>query len=86
MIVGASALLAILRVEQKAAAWSDQATIVIDGSRDPIVSRRFDDLLPSLFWKEHRTPRKAQSRRLLCLRSCKERRLATPFQGERLRD
>lgn len=61
MIVDASALLAILRVEPDAPdyaraieAASDrrisaanflEAAIVIDGSRDPIASRRFDDLL-----------------------------------------
>ena len=61
MIVDTSALLAILRDEPEAAACARaiesvpirrisaanflEAAIVIDGSRDPIVSRRFDDLL-----------------------------------------
>ena len=61
MIVDSSALLAILRDEPEAAACAqriEEATsrrisaanfletaIVIDGSRDPIASRRFDDLV-----------------------------------------
>ncbi|MGA2183268.1 MAG: type II toxin-antitoxin system VapC family toxin [Bryobacteraceae bacterium] len=61
MIVDTSALLAILRDEPEAAACARaiesvpirrisaanflEAAIVLDGSRDPIVSRRFDDLL-----------------------------------------
>ena len=61
MIVDTSALLAILRDEPEAATCARaiesvsirrisaanflEAAIVIDGSRDPIVSRRFDDLL-----------------------------------------
>ena len=61
MIVDSSALLAILRNESDARAYATalaQATnsqisaanylesaIVIDGSRDPILSRRFDDLV-----------------------------------------
>lgn len=61
MIVDTSALLAILRDEPEAAACARaiesvsirrisaanflEAAIVIDGSRDPIVSRRFDDLV-----------------------------------------
>lgn len=61
MIVDTSALLAILRDEPEAAACARaiesvpvrrtsaanflEAAIVIDGSRDPIVSRRFDDLI-----------------------------------------
>ncbi|MHB1551896.1 MAG: type II toxin-antitoxin system VapC family toxin [Vulcanimicrobiaceae bacterium] len=61
MIVDASALIAILRDEPEALSCADaienasirrisaanyvEAAIVIDGSRDPIASRRFDDLL-----------------------------------------
>ena len=61
MIVDTSALIAILRDEPEAAACARaiaaaphcrisaanflEAAIVIDGSRDPIASRRFDDLL-----------------------------------------
>lgn len=61
MIVDTSALLAILRDEPEADACARaiesvpirrisaanflEAAIVIDGSRDPIVSRRFDDLV-----------------------------------------
>jgi ribonuclease VapC len=61
VIVDTSALLAILRDEPEAAACARviesvpvrrisaanflEAAIVIDGSRDPIVSRRFDDLV-----------------------------------------
>jgi ribonuclease VapC len=61
VIVDTSALLAILRDEPEAAACARaiesvpvrrtsaanflEAAIVIDGSRDPIVSRRFDDLI-----------------------------------------
>lgn len=61
MIVDSSALLAILRSEPEAAACARaiaeasnprisaanflETAIVIDGSRDPIASRRFDDLL-----------------------------------------
>jgi ribonuclease VapC len=61
MIVDASALIAILRDEPKAAACAEaigpaphrrisaanfvEAAIVIDGSRDPVASRRFDDLV-----------------------------------------
>jgi len=61
MIVDSSALLAILRAEPEmlacAQAMEDAAqrrisaanfletAIVIDGSRDPVASRRFDDLL-----------------------------------------
>ena len=60
MIVDASALIAILRDEPEAAACAGaietashrrisaanlvEAAIVIDGSRDPVASRRFDDL------------------------------------------
>ncbi|MBM4436838.1 MAG: type II toxin-antitoxin system VapC family toxin [Actinobacteria bacterium] len=60
MILDASALLAILRDEPEAAAYAAaiegaatrrisavswvEAAIVIDGSRDPVASRRFDDL------------------------------------------
>ncbi len=61
MIVDTSALIAILRAEPEAAACAAaiegaanrrisvanwlEAAIVIDGSRDPIASRRFDDLV-----------------------------------------
>ncbi len=61
MIVDTSALIAILRDEPEAGACAKaieaaprcrisaanfvEAAIVIDGSRDPIASRRFDDLL-----------------------------------------
>ncbi len=61
MIVDTSALIAILRDEPEAAACAKaieaasrrrisvanflEAAIVIDGSRDPMASRRFDDLL-----------------------------------------
>jgi ribonuclease VapC len=61
MIVDSSALIAILRNEAEAPAFTRaiaaaphrrisaanfvEAAIVIDGSRDPIASRRFDDLL-----------------------------------------
>jgi ribonuclease VapC len=61
VIVDASALIAILRAEPEAAACAAaiegaerprisaanwlEAAIVVDGSRDPIASRRFDDLL-----------------------------------------
>jgi ribonuclease VapC len=61
MIVDTSALIAILRDEPEARAFATaiaeadrrrlsaanylEAAIVIDGSRDPIASRRFDDLL-----------------------------------------
>jgi ribonuclease VapC len=61
MIVDTSALLAILREEPEAAACASaiesstvcrlsaanfvEAAAVVDGSRDPIASRRFDDLL-----------------------------------------
>ena len=61
MIVDSSALLAILRAEPEARACARaiedaprrrisaanflETAIVIDGSRDPIASRRFDDLL-----------------------------------------
>ncbi len=60
MIVDTSALVAILRAEPEAATYADaienaatrrisatnfvEAAVVIDGSRDPIASRRFDDL------------------------------------------
>lgn len=60
MIVDTSALLAILRAEPEAASCARaierartrrisaanflEAAIVVDGSRDPIASRRFDDL------------------------------------------
>ncbi|HJU18286.1 MAG TPA: type II toxin-antitoxin system VapC family toxin [Stellaceae bacterium] len=61
MIIDSSALIAILRDEAEAAAFARtiaaapdrrisaasfvEAAIVIDGSRDPVASRRFDDLL-----------------------------------------
>ncbi len=61
MIIDASALIAILRDEPEAAACARaieaaahrrisaanfvEAAIVIDGSRDPVASRRFDDLV-----------------------------------------
>ena len=61
MIVDTSALIAILRSESDAAAYAKaiaaararrisavnfvEAAVVIDGSRDPIASRRFDDLV-----------------------------------------
>lgn len=61
MIVDTSALIAILRNEPEARAFAEaiaeadgcrisaanylEAAVVIDGSRDPIASRRFDDLL-----------------------------------------
>ena len=61
MIVDTSALIAILRAEPDAAAYATaisasavcrisaanllEAAIVIDGSRDPIASRRFDDFV-----------------------------------------
>ncbi len=61
MIVDSSALLAILRAEPDAAAYAEaiggaparrisaanflETAIVIDGSRDPVASRRFDDLV-----------------------------------------
>jgi ribonuclease VapC len=61
MIVDTSALIAILRNEPDAAVFADalarterprlsaanylEAAVVIDGSRDPIASRRFDELL-----------------------------------------
>ena len=61
MIVDSSALLAILRAEPEAAKYAQaiqdastrrisaasflEAAIVIDAGRDPIASRRFDDLL-----------------------------------------
>ena len=61
MIVDASALIAILRGEPDAANYAEaieaaserrisaanflETAIVIDGSRDPVASRRFDDLL-----------------------------------------
>ena len=61
MIVDTSALIAILRDEPEATACAQaieaaahrrisaanfvEAAIVIDGSRDPVVSRRFDDLV-----------------------------------------
>jgi len=61
MIVDASALIAILRDEPEAALFAHaiaqaatrrisaanylEAALVIDGSRDPVVSRRFDDLV-----------------------------------------
>ena len=61
MIINTSALIAILRDEPEAAACAGaieaashrrisaanfvEAAIVIDGSRDPVASRRFDDLV-----------------------------------------
>jgi ribonuclease VapC len=61
MILDTSALIAILRDEPEAASYAEaiesatrrrisaanfvEAAAVIDGSRDPIASRRFDDLL-----------------------------------------
>lgn len=61
MIVDSSALIAILRAEPDAARYAEaiasaatcrlsaanylEATVVIDGARDAIASRRFDDLL-----------------------------------------
>src|ERR1700680_2657614 len=61
MIIDTSALIAILRDEPEAAAYAKaietaisrrmsaanfvEAAIVIDGSRDPVASRRFDDLV-----------------------------------------
>ena len=61
MIVDSSALIAILRAEPEAGAFAKaiagarerrvsavsfvEAAIVIDGSRDPIASRRFDELV-----------------------------------------
>ena len=61
MIIDTSALVAILRDEPEAAACAEaieaaphrrisaanfvEAAIVIDGSRDPVASRRFDDLV-----------------------------------------
>jgi ribonuclease VapC len=61
MIVDSSALIAILRAEADAAAYTEaieraeacrisaatllETAIVVDGSRDPILSRRLDDLL-----------------------------------------
>ena len=61
MIIDTSALIAILRDEPDAAAYAAaieaaahrrmsaanflEAAIVIDGSRDPVASRRFDDLV-----------------------------------------
>ncbi len=61
MIVDASALIAILRDEPDAAVYAEaiekarirrisavnfvEAAVVVDGSRDPIASRRFDDLV-----------------------------------------
>jgi ribonuclease VapC len=61
MIVDSSALLAILRAEPEAQACAEaieeagsrrisaanflEAAIVIDGSRDPVASRRFDELV-----------------------------------------
>ncbi len=61
MIIDTSALIAILRDEPEAAACAQtieasatrrvsaanfvEAAVVIDGSRDPIASRRFDDLI-----------------------------------------
>jgi ribonuclease VapC len=56
MIIDTSALLAILRDEPEAEICAraiegatkrriSAVTVVIDGSRDPIASRRFDDLL-----------------------------------------
>ena len=61
MIIDSSALLAILRDEPEAAAYAEaiqgannrrlsavsfvEAAAVIDGSRDPVASRGFDDLL-----------------------------------------
>jgi ribonuclease VapC len=61
VIVDSSALIAILRAEPDAAAYAQaiedasrrrisaanflETAIVIDGSRDPVASRRFDDLL-----------------------------------------
>jgi ribonuclease VapC len=61
MIVDSSALIAILRAEPEAGAFAKaiagarerrvsavsfvEAAIVIDGSRDPIASRRFDELI-----------------------------------------
>jgi ribonuclease VapC len=60
MIVDSSALIAILRNEPEAAAFAEaieseqfrrisaanylEAAIVVDGSRDPVASRRFDEL------------------------------------------
>lgn len=61
MIVDSSAIIAILRSEPDAKAFADamerapilrvsaanflEAAVVIDGSRDPVASRRFDDFL-----------------------------------------
>jgi ribonuclease VapC len=61
MIVDSSALIAILRAEADASAYTEaieraeacrisaatllETAIVVDGSRDPILSRRLDDLL-----------------------------------------
>jgi ribonuclease VapC len=61
MIIDTSAIIAILRAEPEARAYAKaietavsrrisaanfvEAAIVIDGSRDPIASRRFDDLV-----------------------------------------
>jgi ribonuclease VapC len=61
MIIDTSALIAILRDEPEAAACAEaieaaphrrisaanfvESAIVIDGSRDPVASRRFDDLV-----------------------------------------
>ncbi|HZD49704.1 MAG TPA: type II toxin-antitoxin system VapC family toxin [Silvibacterium sp.] len=61
MIIDSSALVSILRNESGAQAFTDaiedasvrrisaanfvEAAVVVDGSRDPILSRRFDDLL-----------------------------------------
>lgn len=61
MILDSSALIAILRNEPEARAFADtienasvrrisaasyvEAAAVVDGSRDPVLSRRFDDLL-----------------------------------------
>lgn len=61
MIVDSSALIAILRSEPEARTFAEaienafklrisaanfvEAAVVVDGSRDPVLSRRFDDLL-----------------------------------------
>ena len=45
MIIDTSALIAILRDEPEAKACALETALVIDGSRDPVASRRFDDLI-----------------------------------------
>jgi ribonuclease VapC len=106
MIVDTSALIAILRDEPEAPACARaiensavrrvsaanfvEAAVIIEASRDPMASRRFDDLIKeahiirtpgsnctrrlSRFRQRQQSSRQAEFRRLLCLCACKVHR------------